>query len=331
MTYIFGDVHFSVSEKWKEKVSNNIIKWFEKRFENENQENYAIFLGDVVDNYINPGSVVLLVHKLFDLCSKKFKHTYVLTGNHDVDYFHNHSRENFLSILKDDSFKNVTLIEEVGRYEIDGSSYIMMPHLLQRYNISLTQYYSNYDWEGMPFSDFALGHFVIKDEKVFSIMNKVGVDISAIPASQVICGHVHKRVLPNYPGSLYPCNPTEESEDRVFFKIQNGQVNEEKLPVFLEYKSITYPEKPEVETRGSLKVLVYTVSGVATEEIAKNFYKDIYIKGINIKEYLVSSDDVNVSSDSSLSLNDMINQYFNNHKIDPQIKKISEDILKEFR
>lgn len=328
MIYLFGDCHFSTREDWKEKVSRNIVKWFYERFESEKGENSVIFLGDIVDDYVNPGSIVNILNDLFNFCSQKFKMIYIITGNHDVNFYKSHQLENFLSFLPNE-FNNIKLIEKVEVCTIESTSFIMMPHLVLDYNIPLVSYYSNYDWNGMEMQDFALGHFAVKDSANESFMNRVAVDVSSIPARQIICGHVHKRTSKYYIGSVYPCNPTEVMPDRIFMKIENKVVTEEKLPTFLEYREISYPEAPKREKSDPYKVCVYTVSGVTSEEVARNFYKGMYIKAVNILQYLVSSDDIQVNEDHTLSLKDMIIKFLSDKDIEmnDQVKTLVKDIL----
>ena len=335
MIYIVGDIHFSAANDWKLNIGGNVVKWFKERFKNCNNDT-VIFLGDIVDNYINPGEIVRQVDDLFNFCSKNFKQTYIITGNHDVNYFH-HKKDNFLKFVGE-SYDNVSLIEEIESAVIENKSFLFMPHQMLNDTQSLAHYYSNIDWNEQLKSsnikefDYALGHWVIYKEGGSVFLNRVGVDTSNIPAKNFICGHIHTRVDKNYTGSVYPCNPSEVSDDRVIFIIDGDSLKEEQLPKFVEYKEIHYPNMPRKSLEDNKYLTtVYTVYNIYSETEARNFYKDMFIKEVKLFPKSAEKEEVKTENTSleTVDVDSIIKDFFDSSSMDEAVYQVVKETLEK--
>lgn len=332
MIYIIGDIHFSASNNWKLNIGNNIVKWFQDRFVNCSNDT-IIFLGDIVDNYINPGEITKQVTELFCHCSNNFKSVYILTGNHDVDYF-KHRVDNFLRFVPL-KFKNVKLIEDIDTAVIENISFLFMPHKMLETGTPLSKYYSNIDWEKQLVNsdikefDYALGHWVIYDNLSTSWINKQGVDTTNIPAKNVLCGHVHNRISSHYTGSVYACNPTEISDNRVMFKITSNSFEEEVLPKFVEYEDLYYPEMPKRQVGNKYLTRVYTIHNIFSEVEALQYYKNIFVKNVNLFQSSTCNTEsgIPIESNNKLSMDAIINNFFETHDIEPEVLDIVKNLL----
>lgn len=333
MIYIIGDIHFSAANNWKLNIGDNIVKWFKDRFIDCKNDS-IIFLGDIVDNFINPGEITKQVTELFCHCSNNFKSVYILTGNHDVDYF-KHRADNFLRFVPL-KFDNVKLIEDIDTATIENVSFLFMPHKMLETGVSLSQYYSTIDWDeqlkesNTKKFDYALGHWIIFDKNSNAYINRLGINTDNIPATNILCGHIHNRISKNYAGSVYACNPTEVSDDRVMFKITKDSIEEEKLPTFVEYKDLDYPEMPKRQVGNKYLTTVYTIHNIYSEAEALDYYKNLYVKSVNLFQASKNnSDNLSSKSFSELSMDSIIEDYFATHEIEQEVLDIVKGLLKK--
>ena len=326
--YFFGDVHFSAMHPWLIDAGNKFIDWFKNEYKNCN-EDYAIFLGDVTDKHVNPGGVIKQAFKLFEYCDKTFKKTYVLTGNHDKKLYRD-IVQNSLQFLE--CFDNVHVIEEIEKIVIENHTILAMPHL--RTNISLNDYYTNYDWASWAkengICDVGIGHWARRSpEFQFS---KSGVDTTQVPARKWVVGHIHTRPSPEYTGSIWPCNPNEQDCNyprcvKEWDLASNSWI-EKPLPVFLRYEEVSYPES--ITLKEDDPVRVFTVNGIKNKSEAEAFYKNIYIRDVNRamtnKDVVAaSSDDIFLYKDNKEALKAMIDE--TKMTISENALKIIDEIL----
>jgi hypothetical protein len=275
MKYIFGDVHLSCLNPWNHEVGEKIIDWFDTRFSNEKKQNYAIFLGDITERDVNPGDVIDQVFRLFKFCSDHFADTYVVMGNHDLKLYRDNPQ---FSIKFLNNFGNVHVMEKFEDMTIDGDIVRFMP-FMRIEGQTLNDYYSTIDWSKYPEADLTVGHWNIIDVNDFRLRN--GVDVKNLPTKHLVLGHIHARIDERYTGSMFPNNISEQGGKypRCFKIMDKGALTEEKLPEFLVYNEIKYPN-PIIKPTDNA-VHVYTVIDIKSNTEAKSFYKNNYIRGIS--------------------------------------------------
>lgn len=277
--YEFGDAHFSSMNPWNRAVSFKILDWFKETFKNEKKENYAIFLGDVIDKATSPGDIIDIVFKLFEFCSTHFKKTYVLMGNHDIRPYRDFTFQTGLKFIN--NFNDVELIDTVQILNIENKKILCMPFMKSDILDNINEYYSKFDWSkdgyNNEIADLAIGHWTIKDEN--DIRFRDGVDVINIPAKQILCGHIHNRPDERYIGSLYPLNAEEmKCKFSRVYKIWHADNTwtDVPLPEFLTFETIEYG----IELKKDDVIRVYTVSDAPSETEAYKKYDGFFIKGV---------------------------------------------------
>lgn len=333
MVYFFGDVHFSSLNPWNKEAGDNFIKFFKDNFKNEKRTNIAVFLGDIAEKDVNPGSVIDQMTELFDFCSEVFLKTLVLTGNHDKK-LHRGVVQTSLEFLN--RFENVEVIETIKTFDVEGRKILAMPHLRTE-GISLEEFYNSYDWSNQEHCDIAIGHWTIKIPG-----NKLcedGVDIKKLPVDTVICGHIHNRILPEYTGSCWPNKSSEmdipDTKLPRCYKVWDTKSNKIDCvpwPIFLSYENIEYPNKIE-EVPNCNYSRVFTVYNIKNKLEAVDYYSGHWIKSTFIekdkstKDNIMKSDeaDIFLFKDNKEAFHSMIKEQ--NLKVSRQAIKIVTDLL----
>ena len=305
--YVFGDAHFSALNPWNKDVDEKFIEWFRKFCETQPGCNSIIWLGDITERDVNPGNVVDQVTRLFQMCSDSFKEVFVVMGNHDLKLYRG-DLQHSLKFLE--NFKNVKVVTKVED--------IMIQHILVRFmpfqrieGTTLNDYYSNLTWDSKPEADLTVGHWNKTGDGCFD-----GVDISKMKTKEFCLGHIHTRISPEYIGSLFPNKSTEVGE-RVY-KVYNKDCDEDKmtsvevkLPTFLSYDVIKYPDK--IADVKDDAVHIYSVSNIHSLNEAKVYYKNYYIKSLvpdvkAVNEDKVTSSEVFVFQNSIQALNSWLKE-----------------------
>lgn len=273
MLYIFGDLHLSAMNPWNYTVCEKFISWFEKWTEQLEDENAEIlWLGDITEKDVNPGDVIDQEYRIFSICSKRFKKTYVIMGNHDLKLYRQKAQHS-LKFLR--NFENVQVIENPCTIESCNTKVRCLPHIRVQ-GQTLFEYYS--DMEFTDDVDLTVGHWNFFDpQKSY----EGGVKLDKMRSKTFCLGHIHIRVDPIYTGSVFPNKVSEEGE-RVYKVFDSGKLVEEvTLPTFIKYETLEYP-KPAPVYRDSV-IRVYTITGISNLTTAKSFYKDLNIRGVECK------------------------------------------------
>lgn len=286
----FGDIHFSAQNPWHYAAGQKFIEWFKETFKEPQQDSRLWFLGDLSDKDQNPGNVVDQLYRLISFASQQFNKVFLLMGNHDLKLYRG-QLQHALKFL--DNLPNVEVIEKEGQYQFEDRTVLALPH--QRIEgKSIEAFYNIYDFSGYTQSDIAIGHWGIKDESVGYTAD--GVDLNHIPADHVICGHVHNRPRPEYTGSIWPCTISETT--RIYPRVyktftDDKRLIETPLPKFLEYLTVTYPQKIEQKPDEDW-IKVYTVENIGNLNEAKNYYAPDYVCGI-VRPKKLKTDEVEKS------------------------------------
>ena len=330
MVVCFGDIHFNESKPWSLAVGEEIIKYFrESPYNNEN--NVAIFLGDIYDRITNTNNVTRLV--LLFLSSLRFKKSYFLTGNHDLKMrsgevvnslsFINNSK------LKDKYFPNCYLVEELKVIQEEGMNILLLPFIPKTKDRSMKEVYENLPSHILERNwDLVCGHFADTSIFVYDEM----IDISKLKSKYVCLGHIHVDVGNNYIGSLVATSLAEYQTVKHFRVYQKnsitGEVSESKIsikPSFFDYEYVKYPDPLPVEKRAI--ITAYVINNCASESIAREKYGDIFIykciSNFSIGNFEKGSITVD-GSNTGISVKDMFNLWKEEKK-----ESLDSDILKE--
>jgi hypothetical protein len=269
----FGDVHFTDQREYLYEAGNEFLSFY-KNLSQNNSQNIAVFLGDLVETFINSGRVFEQLHLLLEY--SKFKHIYVLVGNHDLRKSKGREHLAFEFIR---NMQNVTILEKpFEEITIEGYSCLSLPH----YNHieGLPPMYDHYNSIPKEFTsktyDFVLGHLT---DNTINAFGKVA-DLSAIKTKKLILGHIHTRSNSSYIGSIYPLNPLQSDETRAIWCLDKYDWSEISLPKMLGYYEVEFPESlPAVDH----KISSWTVYNCYDVSLLKQKYGNIHIRQVNSK------------------------------------------------
>lgn len=276
MFYVIGDLHLSAMNEWSVEVGERVISWlqtFAADVAKKDDNPSILWLGDITEKDVNPGDVIDQEYRIFSICSKYFKTTYVLMGNHDLKLYKQKAQHS-LKFLR--NIPNVKVIDKPEVFTVCGTKVRALPHLRVE-GESLNDYYSKMRFDEDV--DLTVGHWNKIDPKMpFA----GGVRTDSLRTKMLCLGHIHTRTDSDYTGSVFP-NKVNEAGERVYKVFDKGKLVEEvKIPTFLEYLTLTYPEKP-AEHNDSI-VRVYTIRGVSNLFAAKSYYIGLYIRKVEKKE-----------------------------------------------
>lgn len=291
----FGDIHFSSINQWNFEAGEHFISWFESHDFGNPEEIEFGFVGDIAERDTNPGNVVDQIDRLFKLCSKKGKHTYIAIGNHDKKLYHDIEQHSLVFLRK---YKNVSVIEKETVVDTENGFKVLFLPWQRIQGQTLHEYYDSLgdDWTS-PHYDALVGHWQIKENTGLA-WQQVGVDISRFDATCMCIGHIHNRVRDEYIGSVFPNNIDEYDPNHSRgYKVLNEDrtVIFEELPEFLKYETIEIGTTP-IENNKDCAV-VYTVKNCVSELEAKEKYPNLLIRGIE-RETLFGKEKVDVSTDA---------------------------------
>jgi hypothetical protein len=295
-TIIKGDTQFNPLHEWELKAGDLFLEWFAKHDFGIKSEIELIDLGDLFENMVNPGTTIAQVERFASLCQDKFKHTYILQGNHDIRLYKN-KLVSALEFLKQK--EGFTIIEEPSIITTDfGVKFIALP--FKRYDdVTCEQFYS----EKLDNSfyttkaDFIVGHCA--ETNMGIAICKTGVNFSKFATTKKVLGHIHTRVDDIYPGSTWPKNSTQEDDAKFprCFKVldEKKEWHEIPLPEWVKFKTIEYPN-PITDSDKSI-IEIYTVKNCNNLQLAKSFYKDVYVNKIE----RIKTEDIVIGTDKNNS------------------------------
>jgi UDP-2,3-diacylglucosamine pyrophosphatase LpxH len=301
--HIFGDIHFSSLQPWRLPLGNAFLDWLDTYQPGPREQNSFLCLGDYTDSAVLPGEEVAQLKRFIDIAKNKFKQVYLLTGNHDLKLYKNKPQLSF-EFLKYE--EGVTILREPGQVlDIEGIHILSLPHYNYRMDLpSMWDYYGNLPNEVRDqHFDLVCGHFSDNSTQLFDHT----IDISYLKTEHIALGHQHIRASSHYTGSLFPCKISENDspQPRAIWVLEKkgdrAHKHEVPLPKFGEYRAVEYP-KP-LPTSNAL-VTVWTVLGCESEKIARDFYGDIFIRGVAMN-YIKKNNNI-VASDDAFVLGDPV-------------------------
>jgi DNA repair exonuclease SbcCD nuclease subunit len=265
MIVCIGDLHLSDSRPWSWEVSNKIVDFIIKHPLNS-PDNTAILLGDVTEDAFLSGQVFDLMAKLFS--SLKFKHTYVLVGNHDLKKNKQGQLTLSFEFLKRKLFRfdTITVINEDYDFTIDGVKVLALPWK----PVDMKKEYESFPDVGNTY-DLLVGHF---QDKSINIPGET-IDIDYINAKFICLGHIHDKDHPRYIGSIIPNSIDGAGLPRYFRTYEKDKETLIPIPHIMDYCSVNFPDPlPKVD----VDIPVWTVYNCKDEATAKAHYGDIYIR-----------------------------------------------------
>lgn len=287
--YGIGDVHFSSMNKWNIEAGEHFLKWFEDWDPGKKEDCELFFAGDLSEKDVNPGIVVLQLTKLFNLCEKKFSHTWICMGNHEKKYFRGEEQH---SLMFTNEYKSISVVEEISHIKTpNGFSVLVMPFFKNTMDKNLYKYYNNLEESYYNnHYDAIVGHWEIDGTVPFANeTNSVNVD--KLKSKSWFIGHIHTRVDDRYLGSVWP-NNSKENESPLPRGIKVLNENREKdfieFPTFLEYKHINIGDDIE---KDESKAVIYIVDNFDMNK-AKELYSGFHITPGRKKTEVVINKDV---------------------------------------
>ena len=273
---VLGDLHFR-TDLWWGGVAESFLSWFEKA----EVGGILIQAGDVTDKDVNPGDTVDLVYRFAQICASKFEHTYILVGNHDRKLYKGRDQYSFKFLKRMDG---ITVIEEPKIYDLHGVKTAMIPFVRTR-GMTVDEYYeSNLPKEFYSEEfDILVGHLAVKEKGTYY----GGIDISKMKSKNYALGHIHSRPQASkfaklYTGSIAPCKVDEDltgDQPRCIKIFEDAVLTEEvSIPRFMTYDSVTFPK--EIPKTSDGLIHVYTVKGCKNLALARGFYKESHIRGV---------------------------------------------------
>ncbi len=335
--YVIGDIHFGAMQPWSLNLGEKFTKWFgEQEFE---KDSILVQLGDIVETAMSPGKVIDLVYRWSEICKEKFKHTYIIQGNHDFKpwKFDNHSLLEFLN-----SKNHCTVIDNPSITSIEGLSFIGLPHIS-----GLSKELGDFFNEDLPKEfyetpvDFLFAHYHYDMDNSNDYFMGGGIKTDKFKARACKFGHIHTRIGEMYTGSVYPNKINEEQSPlprqiACFSKTPKGTYEEDKessidIPSFITFKEVVYPNKIEENT--SDKIEVFTVSNCSQLSVANDYYCNNYIRGIipEVKDKKKEKDGINTTSISSLEDKGEIFSSFvseSSKKLDKEVVEYVSELFK---
>ena len=327
--FVLGDVQFQALNEWNYDIGNKFLDWFEELEIPENS--YLIQAGDMTEKDTNPGDVVRQLERFFSICLKKFKKSFILVGNHDIKLYHGKRQ---ISFAFAEEKNKIEVVKSLQNIEIDGMNILAMPHLAAKgkslhsyYNDKTPEEYLKLIKNGKSKFDLCVGHWQKQGPENSPEWFRDGINTSNIPTNKFMLGHIHDRPDTDYLGSIWPLKVSEEKTkfNRVIgiMSSDNGEISysEINIPKFCKYVNISYPDP--VEEKTDSLVYIYTIDNCKNINIARDFYKDIYIRSTGTPP---KEEEKTISSEEEFTFKDF-NDAFKKFLVEKK-PKINRNVIK---
>ena len=275
MALVFlGDIHLRDDKNYFRATCDEFLSWY-KDWEYNNSSNILLLAGDLVENALLSGTVVDYLQK-FAIYSK-FKEVHICVGNHDIRKYND---ENQLAYEFYKNFDNFHIYDESTKITVEGKRGLILPYFkgTNFYGITMSDLYSNL-YKNKTYQehfDFVLGHFN-EDSMIFGGDVNPITNLDKLDADRIILGHIHTRnIRPDlYIGSVFAGKKGENDYKRSALILDEEGWHEERLPLFNEFITVTYPDKlPQSKS----KVPIYTVLNCGSEQLAESKYGKIFLR-----------------------------------------------------
>lgn len=281
MVVVLGDIHFRDDKEYWILVCEEFLKWF-KNWDKNNSNNVLVLVGDLVEDKLLSGKVADFLCRFIDY--SKFKDIYICVGNHDRKEYHGNYQ---LSYEFYKNYSNIHIYEEAIEVNIEGLKTLFLPYYqgVNKSGKPMNEFYSNIYSNG-EFSnnyDLMIGHFS-SDDKAYFGGNDCISNLDKLNAKKKILGHIHTRGVEEdtiYIGSVFAGKKSENDYRRCSMIYDGKDWYEERLPLFNEFLTVTYPEKLP-ESRAI--VPIYTVLNCSSESVALTKYKGIHLRRVTVDQ-----------------------------------------------
>ena len=297
--YCLGDLHLSVNNEWRFEIGSRFLDWFEQT--QVEKDSYFLCLGDYADEAVNPGEILGQLIRFFNIISSKFKHSYLLVGNHDLKLYKNKPT---LSIEGANNYPNITILRKPAEtVHVGAIKVLSLPYYNHIKNvIPMYDYYNNLPKNILDSEyDLVVGHFASKSSKFPFIGNTV--DLSKIKTKHICLGDIHTKVTSDYIGSATVCKISEEDpgiSDRAIWQYtkqgNNIYKSEINIPISCKYREIIYPEEM-VETH---PVTIWSVRKAPSEAEVLRKYPGKFIRACYYDD---KEEDTKISSSEDFKIN----------------------------
>ncbi|KAA6362280.1 MAG: hypothetical protein EZS28_042193 [Streblomastix strix] len=322
--YGIGDIHLAGYPEWIFKVGDKFIEWLDSFYFGDKKESEVILTGDVTSKDLLPGLIIDQLERLIEVLERKFSHIYICMGNHDLKKWHGKLQHPLIAIGKRPS---ITVIEKHGTIKTPLGFNVLFLPFQKITGTNCEDFYNSMPPEFTIPYDVIVGHFAKKDNFLY----KKGVNTDLFKTREWFLGHIHNRPEKEYLGSVYSLNPTEEKckYPRCMKKVTKENIEDINLPKFLTYKTIAYPDKPTLD---SSMVEVFTVKNCPNKLAAQEYYKELFIKGIEKEKEDIKDVTVTTTSDKTFkNYHEAFDSWISETgtKVSRQVYKLVNSMLKE--
>lgn len=331
MICILGDIHFNASKDYFRATCEAFLEWF-KTWEMNTPSNYLVLAGDVVQDSINGGIVVRYLEMFYQYSN--FKEIHIVVGNHDL------KKVNNISQLAYDFYRekpNFFIHDKATELLVGTKKFLMLPYFtgLNADGLSMSELYSSIASNPTFSNDYdaVVGHFCGEDTS-FPGSTDCVKNLDKL-SGRVCLGHIHTRFTNpgRYIGSVYAGNKTENDETRAVWILKDdGAWYEEKLPIFNEFVTVTYPEAlPASKAR----VPIYTILNCASENNAIHHYGNIFIRRTTLSDKDIRSskkanDAQDIANIRNLSTKQLFREFITSQAFSDSVIKKCEALLEAY-
>ena len=333
MIYILGDIHFSSRKDYLIATCKEFLNWYENWSAN-NENNILILAGDLVDSHINGGLVIDFLEKFAN--SSRFSEVHVVVGNHDARY------QDSIRQLAYEFYKRKSkfhVYEEATEVTIEGLKCLFLPYYwgTNEYDLTMVEYYSTI-YKNKAFSnnyDLAVGHFSGEDVSFAGSVDCVK-NLDKIKTKKLCLGHIHTRnVNPErYIGSVYAGRKNENDYTRAAWYYDGKQWKEDKLPIFNEFLTVTYPNSL---SESKALIPIYTILCCGNEKLARQKYGDrIFIRKVTSENVDVGvkkrGNNTEFESLKNIDIKELFKDFIKTQDppLTPEVKIKCEEALKSY-
>jgi len=323
---VVGDLHLSKKSPKHDQVVDFLFWLFNSEFNNE--ENSILFLGDLVEALDSVSELLEVYINLF-LNQSKFNHIYILEGNHDQNM-----DSNFTTAFR--PLHNVTLIEKISELSIENINCLCLPYYdnVKTKSVPMTEYYSSLEVTNKFNKQYDYAFHHVEDEQ--NHYSKKYCDLSWVKTNNWLCGHIHTENITKGGRILgAPIFNSSSEKDKTPYiakiDISTKQYELIKVPIFLSYLEVDYPEKLSVP---KTKYALWTVNNSLNKNETIKYYEkeakelgiDFNVRRVNnkriVKETLITGD-----KKVKESYTETFNRYAKDNKLDSTIHDICIDII----
>lgn len=320
MICILGDIHFTSRKKYFTDICYSFLEWF-KNWEKNNNDNTLILAGDLVDSHLNGGVVIDLLEKF--ITYSNFKEIHIVVGNHDK------KKQDGYDQLAYEFYKNkpnIFIYEDLTEKEIEGQRILFLPYYLNG-STPMNVRYSNL-YKIKKEYDLIVGHFSEPNTSFPGSIDCIS-NLDKIKTKKICLGHIHTRQQnPDiYIGSIYAGRKNENDNTRSAW-YYDGEWKEERLPIFSEFITVTYPNKlPE----SNALFPIYTILNCGNENLARKKYGNINIRRVTTdsSEIINKSElDFEFNSIKNIDINTLFKDFKEEKKLPEEVAFECEEALK---